>query len=128
MCLRFVLLLITRVAAWLRLSQRKEAWQTAEILILRQGLRLLVTPDTNLPWHRDIIFAVAGFAQATRKLAQVRRRLFILLPISGQLVVCQQSTSANGENDTVRTPGRIGRSFDLSFLVSIQLVAFELRL
>src|SRR5450631_1473616 len=91
MCLRFVFLLITRVAAWLRLSQREEAWQTAEILILRhqlavlqrrqprppdvnwadrallatllgvipkarrQALRLLVTPDTILRWHRDIV-------------------------------------------------------------------------
>ena len=91
MCLRFVFLLITRVAAWLRLSRREEAWRTAEILILRHqlavlgrqplrrpklnradrallaallgllpkarrnGLRLLVTPDTILRWHRDII-------------------------------------------------------------------------
>ena len=91
MSLRFVFLLITRAAAWLRLSRRKDAWKTAEILILRhqlavlqrrqpgrpnvtwadralfaallsvipnarrQGLRLLVTPDTILRWHRDII-------------------------------------------------------------------------
>src|ERR1017187_1806780 len=91
MCLRFVFLLITRVAAWLRLSRREEAWQTAEILILRHqlavlqrrqsrapnvnwadrallatllsvipqarphGMRLLVTPDTILRWHRDIV-------------------------------------------------------------------------
>ena len=91
MCLRFVLLLITQVASWLRLSRRKEAWKTAEILILRhqitvlqrrqpccpklnwadrallatlarviprarrRGLRLLVTPDTILRWHRDIL-------------------------------------------------------------------------
>src|ERR1022692_4161511 len=90
MCLRFVFLLITRVARWLRLSRRKEAWKTAEILILRhlavlqrhqprrpklnwadqallatllsvipearrQGLRLLVTPDTIVRWHRDIV-------------------------------------------------------------------------
>jgi hypothetical protein len=90
MCLQFAFLLITRVTTWLRLSQRGEAWQTAEILILRhqlavlqrrqprrphlnwadrallaallsvipkarrQGLRLLVTPDTILRWHRDI--------------------------------------------------------------------------
>ena len=90
MCLRFVFLLITRVASWLQLSRHEEAWQTAEILILRhqlavlqrqqprrpdlnwadrallaallsvipkarrQGLRLLVTPDTILRWHRDI--------------------------------------------------------------------------
>ena len=91
MCLRFVFLLITQVTSWLRLSRREEAWQTAEILILRhqlavlqrrqprrpnlnwadrallatllgvipkarrQGLRLLVTPDTILRWHRDIV-------------------------------------------------------------------------
>src|ERR1039457_450194 len=91
MCLRLVFLLITRLAAWLRLSRREEAWKTAEILILRhqlavlprrhpprttgdgpdrpllaprlgviprarrQGLRLLVTPDTILLWHRDIV-------------------------------------------------------------------------
>ena len=91
MCLRFVFLLIRQVASWLRLSRRKEAWKTAEILILRhqltvlqrhqarrpkltwadrallatlasviprarrRGLRLLVTPDTILRWHREII-------------------------------------------------------------------------
>jgi hypothetical protein len=41
MCLRFVRLLITRVASWLRLSRREEAWQTAEILILRYQLAVL---------------------------------------------------------------------------------------
>ena len=91
MCLRFVFLLITRVAAGLRLSRREEMWKTAEILILRhqlsvlqhrqprrpkldwadrallaallgvipkvrrQGLRLLITPDTIARWHRDIV-------------------------------------------------------------------------
>ena len=91
MCLRFAFLLITRVTMWLRLSGREEAWQTAEILILRhqlavlqrrqprrskltwadrallatlldviprtrrQELRLLVTPDTIVRWHRDIV-------------------------------------------------------------------------
>src|SRR5450755_2350486 len=91
MCLRFVFLLITRVAAGLRLSRREEMQKTAEILILRhqlsvlqrrqprrpkldwadrallasllgvipqarrQGLRLLITPDTIVRWHRDIV-------------------------------------------------------------------------
>jgi hypothetical protein len=91
MCLRFLFLLTTRLAAWLRLSRREETWKTTEILILRHqlavlqrrqprrpklnwadrallaallgvipkarrhGLRLLVTPDTILRWHRDII-------------------------------------------------------------------------
>jgi putative transposase len=91
MCLRFVFLLITRLAAGLRLARREEMWKTAEILILRHqlavlrrwqprrpklnwadrallaalrgvipkarrhGLRLLVTPDTIVRWHRGII-------------------------------------------------------------------------
>ena len=91
MFLRLVFLLITRIAAWLRLSRREEAWKTAEILILRHQLailqrrqphrpklnwadraliatllsviprarrhrlRLLVTPETILRWHRDIV-------------------------------------------------------------------------
>src|ERR1035441_5559256 len=38
MCLRFVFLLIMRLAAWLRLSRRAETWKTAEILILRHQL------------------------------------------------------------------------------------------
>ena len=38
MCLRFVFLLITRVASGLRLSRREEMWKTAEILIMRHQL------------------------------------------------------------------------------------------
>jgi putative transposase len=41
MCLRFVFLLTTRVAAWLRLSRREEAWKTAEILILCHQVAVL---------------------------------------------------------------------------------------
>ena len=91
MCLRFMFLLTTWLAAWLRLARREETWKTAEILILRHqlavlrrqqprrpklnwadrallatllgvmpkarrhGLQLLVTPDTVLRWHRDIV-------------------------------------------------------------------------
>src|ERR1022692_4895755 len=91
MCLRFVFLLTTRGASWLRLSRREETWKTAEILILRHqlavlqlrqprrpnlnwadrallaallsvmpkarrhGLRLVITPDTIVRWHRDLI-------------------------------------------------------------------------
>ena len=91
MCLWFMFLLITRLAAWLRLARREEAWKVAEILLLRhqlavlqrqqprrpdlnwadraflatllsvipkarrRGLRLLVTPDTILRWHREIV-------------------------------------------------------------------------
>ena len=39
--LRFAFLLITRMTSWLRLSRREEAWQTAEIVILRYQLAVL---------------------------------------------------------------------------------------
>ena len=41
MCLRFVFLLITRLAEWLRLSRHEEASRTPEILILRHQLAVL---------------------------------------------------------------------------------------
>ena len=41
MCLRFVFLLITRTASWLRLSRREEVWRIAEILLLRHQLATL---------------------------------------------------------------------------------------
>jgi len=49
MCLRFVFLLITRVAAWLRLSRREERWKTAEILILRHQLAILQRRQPRRP-------------------------------------------------------------------------------
>ena len=48
MCLRFVFLLITRLAAWQRLS-RREAWKTAEILILRHQLTVLQRRQPRRP-------------------------------------------------------------------------------
>ncbi len=41
MCLRFMFLLTTRLAACLRLARREETWKTAEILILRHQLAVL---------------------------------------------------------------------------------------
>jgi hypothetical protein len=35
MCLRFVFLLVTRLAAWSWLCRREECWNDAEILLLR---------------------------------------------------------------------------------------------
>jgi hypothetical protein len=49
MCLRFVFLLITRLAAWLRPSRRQEAWKTAEILILRHQLAVLQRRQPRRP-------------------------------------------------------------------------------
>ena len=85
MCLRFVFLLMTRLAAWSWLCRREESWKNAEILLLRHqlavlrrqpmarpklswaaligviprarraGLRMIVTPDTVPRWHRNIV-------------------------------------------------------------------------
>src|ERR1022692_3345670 len=49
MCLRLVFLLITRLAAWLRLSRREETWKTAEILILRHQLAVLQRQQPRRP-------------------------------------------------------------------------------
>ena len=49
MSLRFVFLLITRIAAWLRLSRREEASKTAEILILRHQLAVLQRRQPHRP-------------------------------------------------------------------------------
>ena len=49
MCLRFVFLLITRTASWLRLSQREEAWKTAEILVLRHQFAVLQRRQPRRP-------------------------------------------------------------------------------
>jgi hypothetical protein len=37
MCLRFVFLLVTRLAAWSWLCWREESWKDAEILLLRHS-------------------------------------------------------------------------------------------
>ena len=120
MCLRFLFLLTTRLAAWLRLSRREETWKTAEILILRHqlavlqrrqprrpklnwadrallaallaviptarrhGLRLLVTPDTIVRWHRDIVRR-RWAARSMRKTGRpaTRRNIKALVPPAG---------------------------------------------
>ena len=55
MCLRFVFLLIMRLAAWLRLSRRAETWKTAEILLLRHQLTVL---QRRQPHRPDLDWAV----------------------------------------------------------------------
>ena len=72
MCLRFVFLLITRVASWLRLSQRQETWKTAEILILRHQLAVLQRHQPrrpNLNWADRALLATL-----LRVIPKARRR------------------------------------------------------
>jgi hypothetical protein len=72
MCLRFVFLLITRVAAWLRLSRREEAWKTAEILVLRlcvpriSSTALTCRVSSRLPGRDDTNHVVRAEASVRR--------------------------------------------------------------
>ena len=63
MCLRFVFLLIMRLAAWPRLSRREEAWKPAEILILRHQLAVLQRrqpPRTTMDWADRALFVTCS--------------------------------------------------------------------
>ena len=130
----------SRVAAAVR---RKEAWKTAEILILRhqlavlqrrqprrpklnwadrallatllsviakarrRRLRLLVTPDTILRWHRDIV----GRRWATRSMRgrtgrpATRRNIKALV-----LRLARESTEGGTAGSTASWPGSESRS------------------
>src|SRR5215470_8835672 len=69
MCLRFAFLLITRLAAWLRLSRHEEAWKTAEILILRHQLAVLQRRQRRRPklsWaDRALLAALLGDTESS---------------------------------------------------------------
>src|ERR1019366_8024147 len=71
MCLRFVFLLVTQLAASLRLSRREEAWKTAEILILRHQLAVLQRHQPRRPklnWaDRALLAALLGVIPKARR-------------------------------------------------------------
>jgi len=71
MRLRFVFLLITRTASWLRLARREEAWQSAEILILRHQLAVLQRRQPGRPklnWaDRALIATLLGVIPKARR-------------------------------------------------------------
>jgi putative transposase len=71
MCLRFVFLLTTRVAAGLRLSRREEIWKTAEILILRHQLAVLQRRQPRRPklnWaDRALLATLLGVIPKARR-------------------------------------------------------------
>jgi putative transposase len=70
MCLRFVFLLITRLAAWLRLSRREETWKTAEILILRHqfAVQWRQPRRPKLNWaDRALLAALLGVIPKARR-------------------------------------------------------------
>jgi putative transposase len=77
MCLRFVFLLIMRLAAWLRLSRREETCKTAEIFILRHQLTIL---QRRQPRHPKLNWAdQALLATLLRVIPKARRHGLRLL-------------------------------------------------
>jgi hypothetical protein len=104
MCLWFVFLLVTRVAAWLRLSHREEAWKTAEILILRHQLAILQRRQPRRPklnWaDRALIATLLGV---------IPRRppclLTVRLPMSGPVsrISCVAGRSPSATCDSRRS-------------------------
>src|ERR1039457_7281516 len=70
MCLRLVFLLITRLAAGLRLARRAETWKTAEILLLRHQLAVLQRRQPRRPklnWaDRALLAALLGLLPNAR--------------------------------------------------------------
>ena len=151
MCLRFMFLLTTRLAAWLRLARHEETWKTGEILILRHqlavlqrqqprrpelnranrallatllsvlskarrhGLRLLVTPDTVLRWHRDIVcrrWAARSKRGRTGRPATRRNSLRVRTPGARRVrriswpnsPTCVTGASSRPRSSTVRRP------------------------
>src|ERR1019366_8399699 len=71
MCLRFLFLLTTRLAAWLRLSRREETWKTTEILILRHQLAVRQRQQPRRPklnWaDRALLAALLGVIPKARR-------------------------------------------------------------
>jgi putative transposase len=71
MCLRFVFLLITRTATWLRLSRREETWRISEILLLRHQLAVLQRRQPgrpNLSWaDRALLATLLGVIPKARR-------------------------------------------------------------
>jgi hypothetical protein len=87
MCIRFVFLLMTRFASWLRLSRREEAWKTAEILILRHQIAVLQQEPRRpkLNWaDRALLAALLGVTPEARRYRLrllVTRERFALAPL-----------------------------------------------
>src|SRR5258705_9735482 len=92
MCLRFVFLLITRTASWLRLSQREEAWKTAEILILRHQLAIL---QRRQPRHPKLNWADRALMATLLGVIPRRRR-------RGLRLLVTPDTIARWRRDVVR--------------------------
>ena len=106
MCLRFVFLLITRLAAWLRLSRREETSKTAEILILRHQLAVLQRRQPRRPklnWaDRALLAALLGVIPKAR-------RYGLRLLVTPDTIVRWQRNIVRGRWATRSMRGRTGR-------------------
>src|ERR1035441_39484 len=107
MCLRFVFLLTTRAASWLRLSRREETWKTAEILILRHQLTVLQRQQARRP---DLNWADrALLATLLSVIPKARRRGLRLLVTPDTIVRWARGTARRRQAARVAMPGKTGR-------------------
>src|ERR1035438_6825703 len=106
MCLRFLFLLTTRLAAWLRLSRREETWKTTEILILRHQLAVLQRQQPRRPklnWaDRALLAALLGV------IPKARRHGLRLLVIP-DTIVCWQRDIVRRRWAAMSVRGKTGR-------------------
>src|ERR1700684_37838 len=107
MCLRFVFLLITRVAAWLRLSRREEAWKTAEILVRRHQLTVLQRQRPCRPRLNSADRALLAALLAV--IPKARRQGLRLLITPDTVVVGTVTSSAAAGLPGPRSAGPAGR-------------------
>src|ERR1017187_6643377 len=85
MCLRFVFLLITRLAAWMRLSRREEAWKPPKsyVILRHQDLARPFTPRAQLLGDR-VSRRGSGPGQSRSRSPSDGRQAVSLSPLSWQ--------------------------------------------
>jgi putative transposase len=106
MCLRFVFLLITRVASWLRLSRRKEAWQTAEILVLRHRLAVL---QRRQPRRPKLNWADRALLATLLDVIPRARRRGLRLLVAPDAILCWHRDIVRGRWAALSMRGKTGR-------------------
>jgi hypothetical protein len=94
-----VFLLITQVAAWLRLSRREEAWKTAEILIPRHQLAVL---QRRRPCRPRLNWADSALLAALLDMISKARHRSLRLLVTPDTIQRWIATSSSAAGQPVR--------------------------
>jgi putative transposase len=106
MCLRFVFLLITRMASRLRLSRREEAWRAAEILLLRHQLTVL---QRRQPRRPDLNWADRALLATLPAVIPKARRQGLRLLVAPDAILCWRRDIVRRRWAARSMRGRTGR-------------------